>query len=273
MGNITGNFKRAAAAALVFGFATTALAAVDGRQLTTIAPVFHGADGNLSFLRFLNTSQTASSTFTVIVVGMPSGTQLGTATFTAPAHSSPQHAMNAILQQASVTGLPAGDNGYTLYVRNPNNDSGIQHVIFNDGNRFFENMSWCQHFSGARYQTLVGWLTNFHTTRLTGFPMTVNIHNYNNVTQPYRITAYDSTTGSQIGQPIIVDVLANETRAISNSTLEQMLNFSPATGQIHMTLYVDTPNNGIFNAVATSVVFNSALNANINMTTSCKVRP
>lgn len=261
-----------AGAALISIFATAAAAAVDGKVQAAVAPVFHGADGNLSFIRFINTSSTGPSTFTVTVVGTPSGTQLGTATFSAPAHSSPQHAMNAILSQANVSGLPAGDTGYSLYIRNPNNESGFQHVIFNNTSRFFENLSLCQFFSGARYLTLIGWLPNFHTTQLSGFPMTLNIHNYNNVTQPYRVTAYDSTTGTQVGQ-ITVDVLANETKAISSSSLEQMMNFSPASGQIHITLFVDTANNSNFNAVISGIVFNSALNANVNMSTTCKVRP
>jgi hypothetical protein len=247
-------------------------AAVDGKTYAVIAPAFTGADGNLSFVRFLNTSATASSTFTVTIVGTPTGREYGSTSYTVPARASPQHSFNNILVQANAGPLTGGDAGYSIYLRNPSIDSGFQHVIFNGANQFFENLSLCQYFQGTQYLRVVGWLPNVHTTRLAAFPMRLFVHNFNNVPGNFRINAFDAVTGAKIGDTVVT-VAANETLTILESALETTLNFTPTASQLHLNILVEAADGGTYNGVATAAVFNSALNALIGMSTVCKLRP
>ncbi|MDX2223357.1 MAG: hypothetical protein SFV21_11435 [Rhodospirillaceae bacterium] len=247
-------------------------AAVDGKTHAVIAPAFTGADGNLSFVRFLNTSATAASTFTVTIVGTPTGREYGSTTYNVPARASPQHSFNNILAQANAGSLTGGDTGYSIYLRNPSIDSGFQHVIFNGANQFFENLSACQFFQGTQYLRVVGWLPNVHTTRLAAFPMRLFVHNFNNVGGNFRITAFDAVTGGKINDTVVT-VAANETLTMLVSALETALNFTPTASQLHLNILVEAADGGTSNAVATAAVFNSTLNALIGMSTVCKLRP
>jgi hypothetical protein len=257
--------------ALVMTTATEA--AVNGNQYVAVNPVFTGADGNLSFIRLLNVSSGTTQTFTVVVVGTPSGTEYGRTTYQVPPRASPQHALNAILTQANAGPLSGGDTGYSLYLQNSNVQSAFQHVIFNDNNRFFENMSSCQYIAGMRYVETIGWLPNVHTTRLAAFPMRIYVHNFTVGPRPFRVNAYDAVTGTKIGETTVT-VAGNETLTIQESALEQTLNFTPTASQLHLNIFVELADGGTFNGIATvaSTVFNSALAAQINMSTHCKLR-
>lgn len=254
------------------GGADGARAAVDGKQHAIVAPAFDGSDGNLSFIRFLNTGETAAQTFTVTIVGTPSGREYGTTTYSVPAHASPQEPLTSILAKAGAGALTGGDTGYSVYLQNSNIDSGFMHVTFNGGNQFFENQSNCQFFAGTQYLRLVGWLPNVHTTRLAAFPMRIYVHNFNNAQAAYRLTAYDAVTGTVIGNTVVT-LAANETRTIQESALEQTLNFTPTASQFHINVRVEAADGGTYNGHASAAVFNTSLNALINMSTACKLRP
>lgn len=251
---------------------TNANAAVDGKQHAIIAPAFNGSDGNLTFIRFLNVSDATTQTFTVTIVGMPSGRQYGTTTYSVPPHASPQESLNNILIKAAAGPLTNGDTAYSVYLQNSNIDSGYMHVIFNGDNRFFENMSNCQFFAGTQYLRVVGWLPNVHTTRLSWFPMRIYVHNFNNAQATYRLTAYDAVSGATIGNTVIT-LEPNETRTIEESALEQTLDFTPSASQLQINIRVEAADGGTYNGLATAAVFNSTLNALINMSTACKLRP
>lgn len=168
--------------------------------------------------------------------------------------------------------LTGGDTSYSIYIQNSSIQSGYQHVIFNDANRFFENMTNCQYVAGMRYTETLGWLPNVHTTRLAAFPMRISMHNFTTSTRPFRIMAYDAVTGTKVGETI-VNVAANQTETIQESALEQTFNFTPTASQLHLNLRIDLSDGSSFNGTATvgSAVFNSALNALINMSTICKM--
>ncbi|MEQ9565812.1 MAG: hypothetical protein RLN85_08380, partial [Pseudomonadales bacterium] len=83
-------------------------AALNGSLYAVIAPIFDGVSGTLSFVRLIN-GGAATSTFSVTVVGSPSGTAYGTANISVPTRASPQFSLPDIIAQAGVSGLSGGD--------------------------------------------------------------------------------------------------------------------------------------------------------------------
>ena len=129
-------FAVAAISALAAGASFAASAGLYGRNYAVVAPISTGADGNVSFLRLINDTASAS-TFAVSVVGSPSGRVYGTASIQAPAGASPQYAIATILSLANAGALSGGDTGYALYLQDAD-QVGFQHVIFSAASGFFE---------------------------------------------------------------------------------------------------------------------------------------
>ncbi|MHB1207138.1 MAG: Vgb family protein, partial [Rhodospirillaceae bacterium] len=172
---------------------------------TAIAPVYHGADGNQSFIRLGNGSE-SPVTFEIDIVGSPGGRLYGTASYVVPSLSSPQYGLNQITSSAGVSGFDTGDSSYSLYVRAPSTtgDTLVQHVIYNNANGFFENASACIYRTGVDYAGLNQNVFNVHTSRLAGYPSFIDIHNTNGETTSYTIYVLDSVTGAMIGSTPLV---------------------------------------------------------------------
>ena len=163
-----------------------AAATLNGNYYNVIAPTFNGSDGNTSFIR-LGNSGTAATTFTVTVVGSPSGVVYGAGQLQVPAAASPQYSLAQILTTASAGALTGGDTSYALYMQDPDSYLSYQHVIYNGGNQFFENVSSCHYASNNDYALLNTLLYNVHTSQLAAYPAQIYIHNFATSSNTFRI--------------------------------------------------------------------------------------
>ena len=248
--------------------------AVNATALTAIAPTYNGTGGTTSFIRFFNLDPAVKGDFTITVVGSPSGNTYGTGTISVPAMASPQYPLSTILSAANAGALTGGDDNYTLYVHNPNGSAAYQHVIFNGANFFFENMTTCVFFPGALYKGMPQTLANVHTTQLANYPSRILVHNQANTAVTYRASVYDAVDGTLIGK-VDLPMGPNTTTTFPESYFEQQLKWTPTSSQLHVNMIFEQVNAtpaDAFYASVTQVIFNSPLNASINMTTLCRVQ-
>jgi hypothetical protein len=252
---------------------TERVQAVDGNAQTIIAPTYNAGAGNQSFIRFFNINPNAASTFSLSVVGSPSGQTYGTTTVAAPANASIQLSLTQILTQANAGPLAGGDTNYSVYMRNPDTSSAWQHVLFNNNNRFFENVTICQFFSGALHTRVIPVVANMHTSRIGGYPSEITIHNYTNAARAYVARIFDSTTGAVLGS-VTVNAGANTTARLSTADIESQIGFTPSATQFHMNVKLgDSGAEQDLTAVIGHLVVNQEFNAALNMTALCRVKP
>jgi hypothetical protein len=247
-------------------------ATLDGTQYAVIAPIFTELNtGNYSFIRFQNLISTAS-TFTVKVVGSPSGNVYGTTTVTVSAGASVHKPVGDLLTATNASTLTGGDTAYALYLSNPDL-SGYQHVIYSYVSKFFENASLCQ---TSLSQASVRYLPNVHTKIIAdaGFPSKIFIHNYYNTAVTYNVAVYEASAGALIGTvPVVTQ--ANSTYALDESFFEAQLNWTPTGSQGYANL-IFTPKTAIAGVTLPPVtvghfIFNQAFQAYVNMSDSCAV--
>lgn len=174
-------FKVSQCALIALGLAGTAgsalvnpaTAAVDGNTYAVIAPTYTVTNGAQSFIRFFN-GTSATSTFTVSVVGSPSGTIYGTTTYAIPSHAEIQKSFTStILVDTAAGPLRNGDTGYSVYLRNPDVSAGYQHIIFSTASKLYENVSNCkttinQALAPTNTSAIIGVLTSLLTP--LGYP-------------------------------------------------------------------------------------------------------
>lgn len=248
--------------------------AVNGNLHTIIAPTYNGAGGNTSFIRFFNSSTGNSSTFSITVVGSPSSNTYGTGTLQVPANASFQRSLTEILTLTNSGPLTGGDTNYSVYVRNSDGGAAFQHVIYNNINGFFEDVTVCQFFSGAQHNRVVPLVANMHTSRLSGYPSEIAIHNYTNASRSYVASVFDSITGTFIGN-VPVTVGANTTVRLTSTQIEQTLNFSPSPTQFHVNVKLGDAGSELnLTALISHLVLNTAFSAppTLNMTQLCRLK-
>ena len=104
-----------------------------------------------------------------------------------PRNASPQYPLSTIVSDAHAAALNGGDVSYSLYIQNPEPTSGYQHVTYNGVTNLFDNASVCATLLNQAITSVSNSLvmTNVHTTTLSGFPATVDIHNYWNAMGTY----------------------------------------------------------------------------------------
>lgn len=246
-------------AALAAGF--------DGSGYVQIAPTFNGSDGNQSYVRLSNDG-TAATTFTVKVVGSPSGNVYGTGTIQVAPAAAPQYALSQLVSTAQAGPLANGDTSYSVYLQNTAATAFYQHVIYNGANGFFENMSTCKYASSGNYTGLNSRLDNVHTSQLSGYPATIAVHNYASTSVTYNAGIYDAATGALIGT-VPVAVAANATNAQPFSWYEQQLHWTPGSGQLHVNIVFQASGSASYAAEVSDYIYNSALSAYVNMTQRC----
>ena len=244
-------------------------AALNGTLYAVVAPTYTGS--TTSFIRLFN-GATNSSTFSITVVGSPSGRTMGTATIQVPSNAAPQYPLSDIVAAASAGGLTNGDTSYALYIQNADSTAGYQHVTFNRGNLFFENNSICKQLLSPTVVAInnAQVLTNVHTSRLSAFPSTITLSNYWNGPVTYRLTVRDAVTGGMIGQ-VNVQAAANATYAIPESQLESQIPFTPTSSQSHVNVFIVDASGSAPNAVSGVSITNNTLAAEINMSTACAI--
>jgi hypothetical protein len=249
-------------------------AVIDGTQYAVIAPIFTELNtGNYSFIRFQNLIS-IPSTFTVRVVGSPSGNVYGQTTYSVAASASKHVQIADILSAASAATLIGSDTAYALYISNPDL-SGYQHVIYNYVSEFFENASLCQ---TSLNQAAVRYLPNVHTNIIAdaGFPSKIYMHNYANQAVTYNVSVYESSAGSLIGI-VPVATQANSTYVMDFSFFQTQLGWT-ATGAQGYANLIFTPQTAISGVTLPPVIvghfiFNEAFQAFVNMSESCAVNP
>ena len=249
-------------------------AALKGSTYTVIAPTYTGGDGNISFLRLYNGND-GNTTFTLTIVGTPSARVYGTATYSVPSQASPQYAMSEILTRANAGALTGGDTGYAIYMRAPavTAVNGFQHVIYNNTNGFFENVSACTYSSDVNYADFNQMLINVHTTALASFPTQVTIHNYQNASVEYDVTVIDARNGDTIGN-VPITLAANASYTVPFSWFETQLEFKPTSSQAHVNLkFYAIEDQGGPSAVVSQAIYNQRLAAYVGMTLFCSVNP
>ena len=259
-------------AAIVVLLAGPAAAQVDGTQYTVVAPVFRGEGNNHSFLRLGNLGD-ANTTVTVTVVGSSSGENYGTAEFTIRRKASPQYSVDDITDEAGITGL-AEDEPISLYLRSSDkaNTPVFQHVVWNSMTGFFENAGRCTYREGIDYSRLNTALTNIHTSRIADYPATLFLHNYADAPVTYRAHVYDARNAMSLGSTDF-ELMANETRAVDFSEIEEDIDFDPASNQFHVNIVFEALNLADYALSAVQGIRNLQLDAYINMSAACIVNP
>ncbi len=248
--------------------------ALKGSTYTVIAPTYTGSDGNLSFLRLYNTNDNAV-TFTLTIVGTTTARVYGTATYSVPSQASPQYSMSDILAKANAGALSGGDTGYAIYMRAPafNAANGFQHVIYNNNNGFFENVSACTYSSDINYADYNQTLINVHTSALSAYPTQVTIHNYQNAAVEYGVTVIDARDGNAIGD-VNIKLAANASYTVPFSWFETQLEFKPTSSQAHVNLkFYAVDDQGGPSAVVSQAIYNQKLAAYVGMTLFCSINP
>ncbi len=242
-------------------------------QYAIVAPTFTGSNGTTSYLRLVNNGGEATgvfvaTTYTIKVVGSPSGVVYGTATFTVPANASVQYSISEILTGAGVAGLTGGDTAYSLYIQDPDKGTGFMHVIYNGANGFFENLSACQNYVAADSKRK--FLFNMHTSVLASYPTTIYMHNYSPTAVTYMVTVSDARTGTSIGS-VNVQAAGNETVSKPMSYFEQQLGWTPNANQQHANLSFQAVGLTVAPILVEGVIFNQLLSASINMSAICSI--
>ncbi len=243
--------------------------ALNGTLYAVVAPTYSG--NTTSYIRLFN-GATATSTFSISVVGSPSGINYGTASITVPSNASPQYSIGEIVTAARAGSLTGGDTSYALYIQNADSTAGYQHVTYNSSNSFFENNSICANLLSPTVVSInnAQVLTNVHTSRLSAFPSTITLSNYWNAPVTYRLTVRDALTGGLIGQ-MNVTAQANATYSIPESQLESTIPFTPTANQSHVNVFIVDISGSPPNALSGVSITNNVLAAQINMSTACAV--
>lgn len=264
-------FAALASAAPLVIFAGDA-AAVSNTQYGIVAPIYDGSaasGGSSSFIRLFN-GNAAATTFTITVVGSPTGRIYGVASFVVPRNASPQKYFNDILVAANAGALTGGDTGYAFYIQNLDFYAGYQHVTFNGATTFFENASICARVLNQPASS--GALLNVHTTKLAGWPSKLQIYNAGTAAVNYQVTAVDSDTGVALGNPATVAVVASESKSMTMAALQTAMGISnPTINQVN--LLVSDPSGGAISAVIGHQVTNTTLAADFNLTAACAANP
>ena len=245
--------------------------AIDGSSYAIVAPTYDGKNGMLSYLRLFSAAKTPSS-FSIKIVGSPSGQVYGTSNIQVLSNASPQYALSQILQNANVNALNDADTSFSLYIKNPDLMSGYQHVTYNERNGFLENVSACNSLinQAMTANASSAALTNVHTTRIASYPSQIELHNYWNAAVTYRLAVFDSRDGSVIGT-VNMPTVENATYVIPFSAIESQLNWQPNASQFHVNVIVTDPSGGLPHVALGQSITNQQLQSNISMTTACAV--
>ncbi|MGE3334869.1 MAG: hypothetical protein AB7I36_14580 [Rhodospirillaceae bacterium] len=248
-------------------------ASVDGSNYAVVAPLYLGAGGGMiSYLRLFN-GGSATASFSVKVVGSPTGRDYGTATFQVPPSATRQYALFQVLQGAGAT-VTEPDTNYSFYIQSDEPLAGYQHVTHSPSVSYFENASICRATiqDVVRDATKQMMLSSVHTSRLAsaGYPSSIELHNFANTVKTYRIAVKDETAGTDVGQ-MDVTAQANASYTIPWSQIESSIDWAPTSEQIRANVFV-TDSSGASPAILLGqTINNDTLRVTLNMTTMCAV--
>lgn len=246
--------------------------AVNGALYAVIAPTYNGTGGTSSYIRLFN-GGAATATFSITVVGSPSGTTYGTVTLQVPTRASPQYTMADILTAAGAAALSGSDSTYSFYVQSTEPTAGYQHVTFNTQNLFFENNSSCRYALNHTIASVVNSavLLNVHTSLFPTYPSQVEIHNYSSSQINYTAYVIEAKTGAIKGTTTI-PIGANASYVAPFTNIQAAVGWTAGTGELHANLVITDPA-GVAPAVQVgqSIINQSVSNALVNMSAICAV--
>jgi hypothetical protein len=248
-------------------------AAIDGSNYAVVAPLYLGAGGGMiSYLRLFNGGSTTAS-FSVKVVGSPTGRDYGTATFQVPPSATRQYALFEVLQGAGAT-VTEPDTNYSFYIQSNEPLAGYQHVTHSPSVSYFENAAVCrttiQDVVRDATQQMV--LSSVHTSRLAaaGYPSSIELHNFANTAKTYRISVKDEATGTAVGETDVT-AQANASYTIPWSQIESAIRWTPTSDQIRANIFVTDPSGASPAILLGQTINNDTLRVTLNMTTMCAV--
>lgn len=247
--------------------------AVNGSLYAVVAPLYLGLNNDpISYLRLFNGGG-STATFTVKVVGSPTGRDYGTATFEIPTAATRQLALFEVLQGAGAS-IEAPDTNFSFYIQSAEPLAGYQHVTHKPSVSYFENAAVCkatiQDVILAASSQMV--LPSIHTSRLAaaGYPSSIELHNFANAAITYRFFVRDEITGRLIGQTDF-SAQANSSYTIPWSQIESAVGWSPASNEIRANLIVTDPSGAPPAILLGQTIINNTLGVTLNMTTMCAV--
>ena len=247
-------------------------AAVIPGNYTVIPNTTPGLLGNYSYIRFPNFNSAITTTTTVRMVGDATGIDYGTASVDSPPYSSPQLNITEIYESIGGIAFDPADTSITLYLQNNQLLTGVQHVYYNTGSDFFENMSACSYPDGVSYLPMTSGVVNIHTTTLQSrFPSVVKVHNKNATATPIRLRIHDGPTGNLLGI-MQFSAAPNSTYAFGSAQLQAAVGYIPTGADYHINIFFDgdpaIPPNAIITHTVTNVRVSSAV---LNLTTICNI--
>lgn len=246
--------------------------AVNGALYAVVAPLYIGTGGFYSYLRLFN-GGASTATFSVTVVGSPTGTSYGTATFQVPPRASIQYSMSQVLVGANAT-IRAPDTNFSFYLQSTEPLAGYQHVTHSPDATFFQNASVCkwtiQDAVNAVAPSAI--LTHIHTSQLAsqGYPSAIELHNLASTAVTYRMTIIESSSGNVVGE-INFPTRANASYTIPWSDIEGQINWNPTSSQIYANMVVSDVSGAAPAVLLGQTVINDRLQATLNVTTMCAI--
>ena len=245
--------------------------ALNNSFYNVIAPGFDGTNGPQSFVRLANNGG-ATTTFTVTVVGSPSGQVYGSGQIQVASKASTQFPLSTLVAAAHAGPLVNGDTSYALYMQDSDALLSFQHAVYNATNGDFYNASLCHFDSATDYTALNSFLTNVHTSAFAAYPSQIYVHNYGTSAATYDVTIYDATTGSKIGTvPLLI--AANATYSAPFTWYQQQLNWSPTSNQPYANMAFSPQSPATFQIEVGDYIFNQRTSTYVNMTQRCGFIP
>ena len=246
-------------------------AAITGNY-TIVPNATPGLANNISYIRFPNLNASKTTVASVRIIGNATGRDYGTAIVNSPPRSSPQLSLQDLLALANGGAYDAADTRITLYLQSSDFLTGVQHVYFNVGTGFFENMSVCAFEDGLNYVPMTSILANVHSSVLSAtYPSTVEVHNRKAAATTVRLRIHNGRTGASLGI-FEFNAAANSSYTFSAAQIEMAIAYTPGPTDYHLNVIVDgdpsTPSGLVLSHSVQNLRFSGAA---LNLTTVCGI--
>jgi hypothetical protein len=225
----------------------------------TFGPIFaSGKSTSESFLRFINTGDTAG-TVTVTLSDYNTGNVLTTwNSGTIAAHAAPQYPISAL-----ETGIPAATKPLYYVARVESTmTGGAQHILFKPGDGTLTNLSTCD----ANVTANAGQVSHVHSTitGAAGFPSSVFVVNTSTDDATATLGIYDYRDGAKLGT-FPRSVAAKGQAVLSAATIETNAHITPISARPFYIVRIEND----FPGFLQNLVNNTAVGVITDMTTIC----
>jgi hypothetical protein len=104
----------------------------------------------------------------------------------------------------------------------------------------------------------------------SNYPSILVLHNYGPTASTITLAAYDSVTGTSVGQ-VNQTIAANGTLTLPVAQLESLINFLPNSTQFHINIVVSNAAGGELPVRVTQAIRNAQFGGDINMSGACAI--